>query len=56
MFGSSQTKNKGRAGKEALVKTINDTLEKYSHVYVFSFDNMRTAALKDMRMKLKEDR
>jgi len=52
----TKTKKQGRAGKEALVQTIHDTLEKYDHVYVFSFDNMRTAALKDLRSTLKEDR
>ncbi len=38
------------------MQSINDALDKYDHVYVFSFENMRTAALKDLRTKLKEDR
>jgi len=52
----TKVKKSGRKGKESLVETVHEALEKYDSVYVFSFSNMRTAALKELRMQLKDDR
>ncbi|CAL0300790.1 unnamed protein product [Lupinus luteus] len=49
----SKTKKKGRDHKEAIVNSIKDASEKYSSVYVFSFENMRNQKLKEFREQLK---
>ena len=51
-----QVKKQGRKRKEAVVDTILECLENYSHVYVFSMDGMRTSVVKDLRQKFAEDR
>jgi len=51
-----QVKKQGRKRKEAVVDTILECLESYSHVYVFSMDGMRTSIVKDLRQKFADDR
>eukprot|EP00960_Hanusia_phi_P056239 763194-Hanusia_phi.AAC.4 len=51
-----KVKKAGRKHKEALVETIHECLDKYTHVYALSLENMRTSLLKDLRQKLTEDR
>jgi len=51
-----QVKKQGRKRKEAIVETILECLDTYSHVYVFSMDNMRTSIVKELRQKFAEDR
>lgn len=49
----SKTKKKGREHKEVIVSSIKEAAEKYSSVYVFSFENMRNKKFKEFREKLK---
>ncbi|GLT85954.1 hypothetical protein SLE2022_041200 [Rubroshorea leprosula] len=49
----SKTKKKGREHKEAIVNAIREAVEKYSSVYVFSFENMRNLKFKEFREQLK---
>lgn len=39
-------KKQGRKRKEAIVETILEALDEYTHVYVYSMDNMRTSIIK----------
>jgi hypothetical protein len=43
-----QVKKQGRKRKEAIVETILECLDAYTHVYVYSMDNMRTSIIKGM--------
>lgn len=43
-----QVKKQGRKRKEAIVDTILECLDAYTHVYVYSMDNMRTSIIKGM--------
>ncbi|KAL9232727.1 hypothetical protein vseg_007802 [Gypsophila vaccaria] len=52
----SKTKKKGREHKETIVNAIRDAVEKYSSVYVFSFENMRNLKFKEFRDTLKSSR
>lgn len=45
----SKTKKKGREHKESIVNAIRETVEVYSSVYVFSFENMRNLKFKEFR-------
>ncbi|XP_071724954.1 uncharacterized protein [Rutidosis leptorrhynchoides] len=49
----SKTKKKGREQKEVIVTAIRDAAEKYSSVFVFSFENMRNLKFKEFRDQLK---
>ncbi|XP_054778037.1 uncharacterized protein LOC129286023 [Prosopis cineraria] len=49
----SKTKKKGREHKEAIMNAIKEAAEKYSSVYVFSFENMRNKKFKEFREQLK---
>ncbi|KAI9095028.1 hypothetical protein K1719_026492 [Acacia pycnantha] len=49
----SKTKKKGREHKEAIVNAIKATAEKFSSVFVFSFENMRNKKFKEFREQLK---
>ncbi|KAK4254360.1 hypothetical protein QN277_009756 [Acacia crassicarpa] len=49
----SKTKKKGREHKEAIVNAIKETAEKFSSVFVFSFENMRNKKFKEFREQLK---
>ncbi|XP_059648133.1 uncharacterized protein LOC132294333 [Cornus florida] len=49
----SKTKKKGRDHKESIVNSIREAVEKYSSVYVFSFENMRNLKFKQFREQLK---
>ncbi|XP_028775331.1 mRNA turnover protein 4 homolog [Neltuma alba] len=51
----SKTKKKGREHKEAIVNAIKEAAEKYSSVYVFSFENMRNKKFKEFREQLKSN-
>jgi mRNA turnover protein 4 len=47
----SKTTTKGKEGKENLIQNIRQCLEDFKHLYVFSFHNMRTSELKEVRTK-----
>ncbi|KAK0588391.1 hypothetical protein LWI29_000390 [Acer saccharum] len=49
----SKTKKKGKEHKESIVNSIRDAAEKYSSIYVFSFENMRNLKFKEFREQLK---
>lgn len=42
-------KAKRKELKQGLVETIRECVDKYSHIYVFAYDNMRTQKFKDVR-------
>jgi mRNA turnover protein 4 len=50
----SKTKKKpGLERKGRVVAEIKDAIDKYTTVYVFTYDNMRNQKLKDLRDQLK---
>nr|CAG4641964.1 EOG090X0BJA [Eurycercus lamellatus] len=52
----TQTKKKGLSGKQQLVEDVRSCVEKYSHVYLFSVQNMRNSKLKFIRNEWKDSR
>lgn len=42
-------KAKRKELKQGLVESIRECVDKYSHIYVFAYDNMRTQKFKDVR-------
>lgn len=52
----TQTKKKGLSGKQQLVEDIRSCVEKYSHLYLFSVQNMRNNKLKFIRNEWKDSR
>nr|SVE74386.1 EOG090X0BJA [Daphnia barbata] len=52
----TQTKKKGLSGKQQLVEDIRSCVEKYSHLYLFSVQNMRSSKLKSIRNEWKDSR
>ncbi|XP_022547513.1 mRNA turnover protein 4 homolog isoform X2 [Brassica napus] len=51
----SKTKKKGREHKESIVNGIREAVEKYSSVYVFSFENMRNIKFKEFRQQFRHN-
>ena len=52
----SKTQKKGRARKEGIMEEVRACFDEYQSVYVFTANNMRNAALKDVRAALKSSR
>jgi len=52
----SKTQKKGRARKESIVDEVRGCVDSYKACYVFSSDNMRNAALKNVRQVLNGSR
>ena len=50
----SRTQKKGRARKTAIIDEVRGCADAYSSVYVFSAENMRNSALKEVRAKLQK--
>ena len=48
----SKTKKRGKEQKESLVKKVRDSLEHYTSLYIFSFENMRNTKFKEFKDKL----
>jgi len=48
----TQTKKKTRDNKEKLVGLVRDCVDEFSCAYVFRYENMRNATLKELRDKL----
>lgn len=46
-------KKQGRKRKEAIVETILECLDEYTHVYVFSMESMRTSIVKGTLYQLR---
>lgn len=49
----SKTKKKGKEHKEVIVNSIREAAEKYSSLFMFSFENMRNLKFKEFRDQLK---
>eukprot|EP00163_Fabomonas_tropica_P007276 TRINITY_DN16_c0_g2_i7.p1 TRINITY_DN16_c0_g2~~TRINITY_DN16_c0_g2_i7.p1 ORF type:complete len:224 (+),score=35.51 TRINITY_DN16_c0_g2_i7:613-1284(+) len=49
VFHLTKTKSKGREAKAGLIEDLRDVIGEYDNIYVFSWDNMRNSALKDVR-------
>nr|CAG4643438.1 EOG090X0BJA [Ilyocryptus agilis] len=52
----TRTKKKGLSGKQQLVEDVRSCLDKYSHVYLFSVQNMRNNKFKSLRNEWKDSR
>ncbi|KAJ3300780.1 mRNA turnover 4 [Borealophlyctis nickersoniae] len=52
----TKTDKKGREGKDELFKQVREAVDTYSHVYIFSVENMRNTFLKDVRNEWKDSR
>lgn len=51
----SKTKKKGREHKECIVNGIREAVDRYSSVYVFSFENMRNIKFKEFRQQFRHN-
>ncbi|KAI3399400.1 hypothetical protein diail_7127 [Diaporthe ilicicola] len=56
VYHLTQVNKKTREQKERLFQDIRDTVPKYEHCFVLSFDNMRNNHLKDVRHELSDSR
>lgn len=52
----SKTVSKGRERKVAIIDEVRDCVDRYKSVLVFEANNMRNAALKDVRVRLRSSR
>nr|CAG4636439.1 EOG090X0BJA [Eubosmina coregoni]SVE70003.1 EOG090X0BJA [Eubosmina coregoni] len=52
----TQTKKKGLSGKQTLVEDVRSCVDTYSHIYLFSVQNMRNNKLKFIRNEWKDSR
>ena len=52
----SKTQKKGRARKESIVDEVRGCVDNFKACYVFTSDNMRNVALKNVRQQLKGSR
>ncbi|CCI40765.1 unnamed protein product [Albugo candida] len=52
----TKTSKKGSELKKSIVASLREAVDQYGAVFVFSFENMRTNHLKDVRMELRDSR
>ncbi len=52
----TQTDPKGKESKSKMVETIREAIDSHARVYVFSFDNMRTAFFQAVRKEWPDSR
>ncbi len=52
----TKTGAKGKTLKAKLIEVLRENIDEYERVYVFSFENMRTARFRDVRMDWKESK
>lgn len=52
----SKTAKKGRDRKEEILQEVRQCIDSYSSILVFTADNMRNTALKDVRQTLRDSR
>jgi mRNA turnover protein 4 len=52
----TKTGRKDKDFKTAAISTIRDNVENFSNIFVFSFENMRTAVFKDVRIALNDSK
>ena len=50
----SKTEKKGREHKESIVSAVRKSFDDFKDLYVFEFENMRNAKLKEFRDELKD--
>lgn len=51
----TKTGKKGRELKQGIVSEVRKCVDEYPNVYVFSFANLRSKLLKEVRMDFRED-
>eukprot|EP00055_Hartaetosiga_balthica_P006447 m.20216 g.20216 ORF g.20216 m.20216 type:complete len:222 (-) comp5226_c0_seq1:1519-2184(-) len=56
MVSLTRTNSKGREGKKALIEDVQECIDEYASIYVFSVDDMRNSKLKDLRVKWRDSR
>jgi len=52
----AQTQKRGILRKQELVDQVRESVEQFQRVFVFSTNNMRNTALKDVRQEWKHSR
>ncbi len=52
----TKTNAKGRNLKKKLVEVLREAIDEYKSIYLFSFENMRAAKFKDVRMDWRESK
>lgn len=52
----TKTASKGRTLKSKLIDELRQAVDEYERIYVFSFDNLRAAAFKDIRMEWRDSK
>ena len=52
----TKVKSKGAELKTTLVDSIREAVDTYAHIYVFSYENMRTTKFKNVRAALRDSR
>jgi mRNA turnover protein 4 len=52
----TKTDSKGREGKNKNIELVRKCLDEYQNLFAFTYENMRTAAFKEVRMHFKESR
>jgi len=50
----TRTKKKGKDGKQSLFQEVQESADSYTHIYMFSIENVRNYFLKEIRTELKE--
>eukprot|EP01038_Epipyxis_sp_PR26KG_P005301 gene5301-7364_t len=52
----TKTNSKGKSLKIQLIETLRKAIDEYESIYVFTYDNMRTAKFKDIRAEWKDSK
>eukprot|EP00468_Gymnochlora_sp_CCMP2014_P005143 CAMPEP_0167754128 /NCGR_PEP_ID=MMETSP0110_2-20121227/8097_1 /TAXON_ID=629695 /ORGANISM="Gymnochlora sp., Strain CCMP2014" /LENGTH=245 /DNA_ID=CAMNT_0007639971 /DNA_START=2133 /DNA_END=2870 /DNA_ORIENTATION=- len=52
----TKVKKKGRGKGDAFIEEVRDMVDEYSYIYLFSLENQRNAALKNLRILWKNSR
>jgi mRNA turnover protein 4 len=52
----TKVKKQGRGAKEELVEKIHESLDKFKHCFVLSYENMRTSIFKKIQQELKDSK
>ena len=52
----TKTSAKGKDAKTKLIESIRESVDQYSNIYVFTYDNMRANLFKDVRIHFRESR
>jgi ribosomal protein L10 len=51
----TKTKPDRKALKEGVVQTVRDSVDKYTNLFVISFENLRSTKFKELRREWAED-